>query len=237
MSQPFIRRTWYTVILAAALTACGLPHSAAALQADTWHLRGGVAYASPDGSFQTQRANGKIVTSDIDEGVLFSFRVERQLTRRLGITVGGLGLSNHHFIIHQDFPDGTEFEARDDFRFKAVTVGLAVHLFQESFAPVVLEPFLLFAWYNDVSLASAGPPYDRTTSIDVDVNFQPGLGMIANLEIPVGGPSVTLNPWVGLAAVRFTGPFPDDPSIPGSGGDIGVGFSPLMVGVALGLHL
>ncbi len=237
MSETFIGRTWRTVILAGALAVCCLPRSAAALQADTWHIRGGVAYASPDGSFQTQRANGKIVTSDIDEGVLFSFRVERQLTRRLGVTVGGLGLSNHHFIIHQDFPDGTEFEARDEFRFRAVTAGVAVHLFQESFAPMVLEPFLLFAWYDDVSLASAGPPYDRTVPIDVDVNFQPGLGLIASLEIPVGGPSVTLNPWVGLAAVRFTGPFPDDPSIPGSGGDIGVGFSPLMVGVALGLHL
>ncbi len=237
MSQPFFRRTWHHVLLAAVLTACCLPHAAAALQADTWHLRGGVAYANPDGSFQTQRANGKIVTSNIDEGVVFSFRVERQLTQRLGVTVGVLGLSNHHFIIHQDFPDGTEFEARDDFRFKAVTVGLAVHLLQESFAPVVLEPFLLLAWYNDVSMASAGPPYDRTVPLEIDINVQPGLGLIANLEIPVAGPSVTLNPWVGLAAVRFTGPFPDDPSLPGSGGNIGVGFSPLMVGVALGLNL
>ncbi len=232
-----MRKSWRTILLAAALAACGLPRSAVALQADTWHIRGGVAYASPDGTFQAQRANGKIVTSDIDEGVLFSFRVERQLTRSLGVTVGGLGLSNHHFIIHQDFPDGTEFEARDEFRFKAVTVGLAFHVFRESFAPVILEPFVLFAWYDDVSLASAGPPYDRNASIDVDVRFQPGLGMIASLEIPVGGPSVTLNPWVGLAAVRFTGPFPGDPSIAGSEGNIGVGFSPLMVGLALGLHL
>ncbi len=236
MSETFIRRTWLTIILAGALAVCCLPRSAAALQADTWHIRGGVAYASPDGTFQTQRANGKIVTSDIDEGVLFSLRVERQLTRRLGITVGGLGLSEHHFIIHQDFPDDTEFEARDAFRFRAVTAGVAVHFFQDKFAHVVLEPFLLFAWYDDVSLASAGPPYDRNASIDVDVQPQPGIGMIVNLEIPIGGRFVTLNPWVGLAAVRFTGPFPGDPAIPGSEGDIGVGFSPLMGGIALGLH-
>ena len=236
MCETFIRIPWHTVVVGVTLTVCFLPHSAAALQADTWHIRGGVAYASPDGSFQAQRANGKVVTSDIDEGVLFSLRVERQLTRRLGLMVGGLGLSNHNFIIHQDFPDGTEFEARDGFRFKAVTAGVALHFFQESFAPVVLEPFLLFAWYDDVSIASAGPPYDRTVPIDIDVNALPGIGMITSLEIPVGGPSVTFNPWVGLAAVRFTGPFPDDPSIPGSGGDIGVGFSPLMVGASLGLH-
>lgn len=236
MSEPSCGMIWRIVWIAAALAVCSLPHAAAARQADSWRLRAGVAYASPDGSFQAQRANGKIVTSDIDEGVLFFFRVERQLTRRLGVTLGGLGLSRHHFIIHQDFPDGTAFEARDDFRFKAVTAGVALHFLQDSFAPVVLEPFLLVAWYNDISIASAGPPYDRTVPIDVDVNVQPGLGLVASLEIPVAGPSVTLNPWVGLTAVRFTGPFPDDPSIPGSGGDIGVGFSPLMVGLALGLH-
>lgn len=236
MNGTFIRTIWPNVIMVAALTACCLPRSAAC-QADTWHIRGGVAYASPDGSFQTQRGNGKIVTSDIDEGVVFSLRVERQLTRRLGITMGGLGFSEHHFIIHQDFPDGTEFEARDRFRFKAVTAGVALHFFQDRFAHLMLEPFLLWAWYNDVSLASVGPPYDRTASIDVDVQPQPGIGMVVSFEIPIGGPFVTLNPWVGLAAVRFTGPFPADPSIPGSEGDIGVGFSPLMVGVMLGLHL
>ncbi len=226
---------WRNVLVVAVLTACCLPRAAAAQQS-TWHLRGGVGYASPDGSFEAQRANGKIVTSDIDEGVLVSLRVERQLTRRLGITVGGLGLSQHHFIIHQDFPDDTEFEARDGFRFNAVTAGVAVHFLQDRFAQVVLEPFLLFAWYDDVSIASAGPPYDRTLPIDVDVQPMPGIGLITSLEIPLERPSVTLNPWVGLAAVRFSGPFPDDPSIPGSGGDIGVGFSPLMAGVALGVH-
>ena len=225
---------WRTVFVVVVLAVCCLPGTTVAQ--DTWHLRGGVGYASPDGSFQAQRANGKIVTSDIDEGVLVSLRVERQLTRRLGITVGGLGLSRHHFIIHQDFPDDTEFEARDGFRFNAVTAGVALHFLQDRFAQVVVEPFLLFAWYNDVSIASAGPPYDRTLPIDVDVQAVPGIGLITSLEIPLGNPSVTLNPWVGLAAVRFTGPFPDDPSIPGSDGDIGVGFSPLMAGVALGFH-
>ena len=166
---------------------------------------------------------------------MFSLRVERPLTPRYGITVGGLR-STHNFIIHQDFPDGTEFEARDKFRFSAVTAGLAIHLFQDRFARVILEPFFLFAWYDDVSLASAGPPYDRNESIDVDVESQPGVGIIAELEIAIGGELVTLNPWVSLAAVRFSGPFPDDPSIPGSDGNIGVGFSPLSVGVAVAFH-
>lgn len=234
--EVFPLMTWRGIILAASIIGCCLPRSAAC-QENTWHIRGGTAYASPDGTFETQRQNGKIVMSDIDEGVVFALRVERQLTRRFGLTVGGLGLSQHHFIIHQDFPDGTEFEARDRFRFKAVTAGIALHFFQDKFAHLMIEPFLLFAWYNDISIASAGPPYDRTRSIDVDVNPQPGIGLVVSLEIPLRGKFVTLNPWAGLAAVRFTGPFPADPSIPGSEGDIGVGFSPLMAGVMLALHL
>ena len=226
----------HLVLLASLLTICCLPSVAIAQKTHSWHIRGGVAYASPDGSFETQRANGKFVTSDIDEGTVFALRVERQLTRRLGITVGGLGLSEHYFIIRQDFPDGLTFIARDAFRFNAVTAGIALHFFQNRFAQVVLEPFLLFAWYNDVILSSAGPPFDRTTPLDIDIESRPGLGLIVNLEIPLGTPALTLNPWAGLAAVEFSGPFPADPALPGTEGDIGVGFSPLMVGVALGFH-
>jgi len=223
-----------TAILVLTIWAHGLCHPVSARQAGTWHIRGGAAYGNPDGHFTAQRANGKIVTSDIDGGILFSFRVEKQITDRLGITLGGLGGSKHHFIIHQDFPDDTEFEARDEFRFKAVTAGVALHYFSDKTIGIVLEPFLLLAWYNNVSLSSAGPPYDRDASIEVDVNLQPGLGLIANIEIYLIGRSVTINPWTGLAAVRFTGPYAADPSIPDSEGNIGVGFSPLMVGIALG---
>jgi len=216
-----------------ALVVCFLTASAAA---GDWSIRGGAAYANPDGSYKTQRANGKIVTSDIDEGVLFSLSAERQLSPRLGITLGGM-FSEHHFIIHQDFPDGTEAEARDGFRFRAITAGLAIHFFRDKFTHLILEPFLLFAWYDDVSLSSHGPPYDRNASIDVDVRPQPGVGLIASLELPLSKQLVSLDPYVGLAIVRFTGPFPADPNIPGSEGDIGVGFSPLIVGANIGLHL
>jgi hypothetical protein len=72
--------------------------------------------------------------------------------------------------------------------------------------------------------------------MDVDVQPQPGLGLDVSLVVPLGQRSLTLNPWVGLAAIRFTGPFPADPAIPDSDGGIGVGFSPLKLGAAIEWH-
>lgn len=204
-------------------------------QTKDWTIRAGLAYARPSGAFEAERANGKVVSSDVDGGVSYSIRVERRLTPRFGVTVGGMR-SEHDFIIHQDFPDGSEFEARDGFAFEAVTAGVAIHLMHDGPVELVVEPFVLFARYDDVSLGSAGPPYDRTYPIDVDVESTPGVGVIAGVDIPAGGERVSINPWIGVTAIRFSGPFQDDPSIPGSGGEIGVAFSPLLAGIAIAIR-
>lgn len=225
---------WMSFISCAVLLAWCWPRQEDAQQ-NPWVVRAGAGYAVPDGTFEAQRANGKIVTSDIDAGPLFSVRVERRVSPRIGLTLGGVR-SDHDFIIHQDFPDGTAFEARDSFRFQAITAGVAFHWFEGRGAHFIVEPYFLFAWYDDVSLDSAGPPFDRTDPIDVAVESRPGVGVIAGLEIPIAGSSFSFNPWVGIAAVRFSGPFPDDPSIPGSDGEIGVSLAPLSLGVSVGLH-
>lgn len=224
--------TWQLLIVAASLILLTQP---AIAQKDSWHLRGAAAYARADGSFHTQRANGKFVTSDIDDGIVFNLRAERRISSRVGVTVGGLGLSRHRFIIHQDFPDGTTFEASDDFLFQAVTTGAAIHFLRERRAQFLLEPFLLFAWFDDVSVASSGNMFDRETPIDVDIQPQLDVGLIASFEFSVAK-SLSVGPWVGLSAVRFTGPFPADPALPDSEGDIDVDFSPVMAGVAMTYH-
>lgn len=186
-----------------------------------------------NGYFTAVRANGKRVTSDIDGGWYHSGRIARRLNRSWSIEAGYEGSRSREFRIDQAFPDDTDFTSADSFSYQAVTLGGRRWFSTGPGVRVSGGAYLAVGWYDDVSLPSAGPPYDRTLPLDIDVETRPAFGLDLTLAFPIGRSGLALDTRVGVTVVRFSGPFPDDPSVPGSGGDIDVPFNPAYVTLGL----
>ena len=205
----------------------------AVAQESAWSLSLRAGMMDAGGEFTATRDNGKTVASDIDGGFYVSVGVERRLGPRWGVSFGYEGSPSRTFGIEQDFPDGTDFSSSDSFSYHALTGGVVYRLLTRSSFDLLVEPYLAWGWFDDVSLAGAGPPFDRTEPLAVDVSSGLGAGAALSARARLGDGGFSLGARGGLTIQRFQGIFPDDPSIPGSGGDIDVAFNPVYLTVEL----
>jgi hypothetical protein len=205
-----------------------------AVAQDRWIIRLGAAALFPDGESAETRSNGTVATTDIDKGYAFTIRLERRLSSRVGVELGALGYSIHHLTLHQAFPDGTDFESNDSFRFQSLMAGVVLRPIIGGRVDLIVEPFVHYAMFDDLFIESAGPPFDRAFPREVDVERKPGAGMLAALEIAAG--RMTFGPWLAFALTPFHGTYAPEPSGV-NGGEIRANFNPLMAGVGMGFKL
>lgn len=233
-----IRRSIVTA--AVVLMMPWLLQSAVAQDTTFWKIYGGVGYMHVDGRSESQTESQAglpvVETTDIEDGRMFILRLERRFTQSLGLSVGGLGWSDHVFVLHQRFPDGTEFESRDSFTLRALSLGVVAHFFEDQIAHLALELFLMYAWYDELTLAGAGPPLDDTEPRVIRPDSRPGIGVFAGLEIPLRPSWLTLRPWAGVAIAQFTETLFLDSRLEGLTGSIDVRLTPVMGGASLGVR-
>jgi len=201
-----------------------------------WTFRTAALFISPGGEFSAVRANGKRVTSDITADVGLRFEAEYRIGSRTGFSFSYIGGSQHDFVIHQDFPDGTDFESSDSFAYDSLTAGFTIHRRHRLPVDLFVEPFLTWATYDDIALASAGPPFDRDAPfLEVDVADAFGVGTVVGVDAPLGSSRWSFHALAGLVVIPFQGEFPTQQDEPGEAATstLGPGFSFPVVGVGL----
>lgn len=219
------------LLLLAAAATISIP-----AQAQQWEVGIRALHVSPDGHFSDRRENGKLVESRLEPSLSIAISVSRGLSESVSVGVEYTGAASYDFVIHQDFPDGTEFESRDASDYHAVAVHVPILI--REIAPRLhwwFEPSVGISFKSDVTLASSGNAYDRTDPIAVDVSRALRVGMMTTIEYALG--PVSLEALTGFAVERFQGQFPDDPTAPGIGGDIDVAFNPVVFGLGVRIEM
>jgi len=201
-----------------------------------WSLRLGAVLVVPDGSYEAVRENGKRVTTEMSADLGLAVEIERRLTARLGLALGFTRTASHELTLRQDLPDGSVHRASDAFPFQELRAGVAYHLTPGHRADVLLVGFVSAASFGDVVLASAGPPYDRTAPLEVDVRRAIGGGGGLSLELPFATGHFAVCARVDLAVIGFRGEFPSEsPDGDEPPGDLDLDFNPVRFGLGVRL--
>ncbi|MEX2401165.1 MAG: hypothetical protein WD423_10365 [Rhodothermales bacterium] len=225
---------WRLFFLITIVAVSGLPASVVAQSTPTWRVQIGGGYMHSDGESSVEIGLGTVVTTDVGDGIFYKVRVERRFTESLGISLSGFTWSDHDFIRQQTFSDGSTFESRDAMGANVLALGVVGHFLDDGGIHVVADLFILYAWYEDLLLEGPGPPFGDGESIAVRPDSRPGMGLIVGLEIPLGTPYLSLNPWAGAAVAQFTEAFFD--ASRGASSTVDVPLSPVMAGVSLGFR-
>ena len=198
-----------------------------------WRVSANVGGMTANGEFSAVRPNGKRITSDISGGFYLALAVARHVGDRWRIFLGYEGSPSATFTIDQAFPDSTSFSSSDTFSYNALTAGAAFDAVSQPSWFLRLAPYLAYGWFSNVSLAGAGPPFDRTAPLDITVDSRLGFGFSLSALARVGS-GWTVGGRGGMTIQRFQGTFPEDPSMPGTAGDVDVAFNPLYLTAEVG---
>ncbi len=190
-----------------------------------------VGYGALGGTFEDLRSNGKRVHADLTGGP--------SVALGLAVTVGGrdveagvLHLADASVVIAQEFPDGGRFRAAEPTAWTGAWLAVPWTVARFGGLRLDLSPRAVVGRWREVTLASAGPPWDRTRPLDLAPGTSVGLGLGAAVR---GGLSRSVE--AGLTAtllrLRFHADIADDPVDPGTGGDVDLDANPLTLAVSL----
>lgn len=200
-------------------------------QTGKWSFNVGMAYIHPNGEYFAIRPNGKEVRTNIEASLGAKFGLSRQLTRRSKAELSFISFSKHRMIIHQDFPDGTQFQSSDIIKPTAIILSYGYRLIDGKIIRVDLNADLSYLIYNNINFESAGPPFDRTLPLEIDVsnNFRGGFHFNSNLFL---SQKLRLQLMTGLLINRLQGTFEtENDNEPFS--DVDLPFNPIFISLGL----
>lgn len=200
----------------------------------SWQTNIAFTSIDPNGESSLLRPNGKTVTTSMDRQTGMELAVRYQVSDRIGVSAGFLGNSTHTIVLHQDFPDDTDFETSDTFRFNALTIGLPVSLSPTRNWDFYVEPFLAYVMFDDVFLESAGPPFDIDMPLDLNVDDKLGFGAALGFDYPVAGDRWVLHAGARILVAKFDGQTSEDPSNPGFSSSMELDFNALLLSAGVG---
>lgn len=224
-----------TVILPASLAILAAI-APADLFAAAYSWQANIAFTSidPNGQSSLLRPNGKTVTTSMDRQAGMALALRYRVSDRISISAGFLGNSTHTVVLHQDFPDGTDFDTSDMFRFNALTIGLPYSLSRARNWDFYVEPFLAYVTFDNVFLESAGPPFDIDIPLDLKVDDKLGFGAALGFDYPVAGDRWVLHAGARILVAKFDGQTSEDPSSPGFSSSMELDFNALLLSAGVG---
>lgn len=177
------------------------------------------------GEFEDTRTNGKRVRADLAHAVAL----------RVGVVVpvGGLRieagirvLESSRLRIEQEFPDETDFAAVDRTEWRGGWTGIRIGVARSERAMLDIVPTLLIGSWSAVSVPSAGPPWDRSLPLDLEPETSVGGGVEVRGEFRLTD-RIRATGRASLTRLRFRATIEDDPSEPGTAGEVDLDANPL----------
>lgn len=198
-----------------------------------WKLGLGWAMVSPYGEYAVQRNNGKQVRTDVEPGVAVRLDFSKTIGERAFIHGAALLFARHRIVLDQTFPDGASFQSSDQIRPTYLFVGWGYSLVAKNSWQLDVAADISYVLFNDISLASAGPPYDRSLPLDIQSRNSFRGGVHFNSSFYFGKTqSFGIGLKAGLLLNRFQGEFPTEDEVDPLS-DIDLAFNPLWVSVSL----
>lgn len=211
-----------------------LSASAASAATPSWTLRLGAGLSDPDATFSARRPNGKVVSTSATTGRAIEVSAERR-SGRWGLLVGVSHTSSHELVLLQEFPDGTSFTARDWIDVASALAGVVFRLVPDRRWDLRLELAGTWNRFSDPVLLGAGPPFDRSTPLDIATEDVPGAAFRVGFDMPWKRGGWSVGGWVGVHVLGLRGEFPPE-NLEGDAvdvGDLDLRWNP----VGAGLHL